>query len=110
MTSKVGSVYYVSPEVLQGKYDEKCDIWSAGVILYILLSGNPPFNGPNDNEIYKKISLKKFDFPQKYFENISDEAKDLISKMLADPEQRLTAQEVLNHEWLLKNAPNSKGN
>ena len=110
MSTKVGTAYYVSPEVLQGKYDEKCDIWSAGVILYILLSGNPPFNGANDNEIYKKISLKKFDFPPKYFDNISNEAKDLISKMLCEPEQRLTAQEVLNHEWLLKNAPNSKGN
>ena len=55
MTTKVGSAYYVSPDVLQGKYDEKCDIWSAGVILYILLSGNTPFNGPNDNEIYKKF-------------------------------------------------------
>jgi calcium-dependent protein kinase len=63
MSTKVGTAYYVSPEVLAGDYDEKCDIWSAGVILYILLTGEPPFNGANDNEIYKKIIAKKFSFP-----------------------------------------------
>jgi calcium-dependent protein kinase len=63
MTTKVGTAYYVSPEVLAGDYDEKCDVWSAGVILYILLTGEPPFNGPNDNDIYKKILAKKFSFP-----------------------------------------------
>lgn len=63
MSTKVGTAYYVSPEVLQGNYDEKCDIWSSGVILYILLTGEPPFNGPNDNEIYRKIMKKKFSFP-----------------------------------------------
>jgi calcium-dependent protein kinase len=60
MNTKVGTAYYVSPEVLAGDYDEKCDIWSCGVILYILLTGDPPFNGVNDNEIYKKIQAKKF--------------------------------------------------
>jgi len=63
MSTKVGTAYYVSPEVLEGNYDEKCDIWSSGVILYILLTGEPPFNGPNDNEIYRRISKKKFSFP-----------------------------------------------
>ncbi len=63
MSTKVGTAYYVSPEVLEGNYDEKCDIWSSGVILYILLSGDPPFNGQNDNEIYRKIAKKKFSFP-----------------------------------------------
>ena len=55
MNSKVGTAYYVAPEVLKGNYNEKCDIWSAGVILYILLSGEPPFNASNDNLIYAKI-------------------------------------------------------
>ena len=55
LNSKVGTAYYVSPEILQGSYNEKCDIWSAGVILYVLLSGEPPFNGPSDSVIYSKI-------------------------------------------------------
>jgi calcium-dependent protein kinase len=62
MNTKVGTAYYVSPEILQGNYDEKCDIWSSGVILFILLSGEPPFFGENDNEIFRKISKKKFSF------------------------------------------------
>lgn len=64
MTTKVGTAYYVAPEVLKGDYDEKCDIWSTGVILFIILCGEPPFNGPNDNEIYRKIQKKSFCFSQ----------------------------------------------
>lgn len=63
MKTKVGTAYYVSPEVLEGDYDEKCDIWSCGVILYILLTGDPPFNGRSDQEIYTKIQSRKFHFP-----------------------------------------------
>lgn len=107
MTSKVGTAYYVSPEVLSGNYDEKCDIWSAGVILYILMCGDPPFNGPNDNEIYKKIKQKKFAYTNPIWKNISDQAKDLINKMLADPDVRLTAEEVLQHPWIKDLAPHS---
>jgi calcium-dependent protein kinase len=64
LKTKVGTAYYVSPEILNGAYSEKCDIWSAGVILYILLSGDPPFNGPSDLAIYKKIAEMKVDFPE----------------------------------------------
>ena len=62
LSSKVGTAYYVSPEILAGKYNEKCDVWSAGVILYVLLSGEPPFNGPSDGVIYSKIKQFKFNF------------------------------------------------
>lgn len=55
MNQKFGTPYYIAPEVLKKKYDEKCDIWSIGIILYILLTGAPPFNGKNEQEIYKKI-------------------------------------------------------
>ena len=77
LSSKVGTAYYVAPEILAGKYNEKCDIWSAGVILYILLSGEPPFNASNDNLIYAKIKKFDFSFPDNKWKNISKEAKDL---------------------------------
>ena len=105
LTSKVGTAYYVPPEILAGKYTEKCDIWSSGVILYILLSGEPPFNGSNDNLIYSKIKKIDFNFPEERWRNISNEAKDLISKMIVSEDKRLSASQVLQHPWfnLLKN-------
>ena len=99
LTSKVGTAYYVAPEILAGKYTEKCDIWSAGVILYILLSGEPPFNGPNDRIIYSKIRKMDYNFPDEKWKNISSEAKELISKMLSPEAQRLSASQTLEHPW-----------
>jgi calcium-dependent protein kinase len=96
----VGTAYYVSPEILQGAYSEKCDIWSAGVILYILLSGDPPFNGPSDLTIYKKIAEMKYDFPQNKWSKISNEAKDLITHMIAPENERYTARQVMEHPWM----------
>ncbi len=107
MESKVGSAYYIAPEVLKGKYNESCDIWSAGVILYILLSGEPPFYGQNNNEIYKKIIEMKFDFPEDKWSNISKSAKDLIKKMIAPEEKRINAHEVLEHKWIKHNEEKS---
>ncbi len=107
MTSKVGTAYYVSPEVLSGNYDKSCDIWSAGVILYILLCGDPPFNGANDNDIYKKIKTKKFGYTNPLWTNVSNDAKELIKMMLSDPDVRPTAEEVLQNSWVKDLAPNS---
>ena len=105
LSSKVGTAYYVSPEILAGKYNEKCDIWSAGVILYVLLSGEPPFNGPSDGAIYSKIKKMTFNFPPNKWKNVSNEAKDLLSKMLIPEKDRLSAKQVLQHPWfnLIKN-------
>jgi len=105
LSTKVGTAYYVSPEILKGDYTEKCDIWSAGVILYILLSGDPPFNGPDDSSIYAKIANLKFTFPEKKWKNVSNEAKDLICHMICPEEDRYNAKQVLEHPWL-KNASN----
>ena len=100
MKNTVGTIYYMSPEVLKGKYDQFCDIWSCGVILYLMLSGKLPFNGKNDDEIFDKILEWK---------NIDKDAIDLIKKMLCNVSDRLNAQQVLNHVWVQKNAPNPEG-
>ena len=110
MSLRVGTAYYMSPEVLQGNYDNKCDIWACGVILYIMLCGYPPFDGETENDILKAISKKKFFFPEEEWKSVSDDAKDLIKHMICDPDKRYNAEMILNHPWIEKNAPNSKGN
>jgi calcium-dependent protein kinase len=95
--------YYISPEVLEGKYDESCDIWSAGVILYILLSGVPPFFGNTDPEILESVKKGAFTFNIPEFKGVSDGAKDLITKMLTKPDKRLKANEILQHPWIQMN-------
>jgi len=99
-TTKVGTPYYIAPEVLQGNYDESCDIWSAGVLLYILLCGYPPFYGKNDNAILASVRKGVYDFEGKEWKTVSESAKDLIRHMICPPEKRLTAEGVLHHEWM----------
>ncbi len=99
-----GTPYYIAPEVLFEKYDEKCDVWSCGIIMYILLCGYPPFNGENDSEILAKIKLGKFSFPDEEWEHVSDSAKDLIKKLLTfKPEERPSASLCLEHGWIKDN-------
>ena len=109
MSSKVGTVYYMSPEVLQGNYNELCDIWSCGVILYIILCGYPPFQGNNDKEIYQSIQKGIVEFPQKEWKMINKNAKDLILHMLCPANKRYNAKQVLKHVWVNNKAPDSKG-
>ena len=99
MTTKVGTVYYISPEIIKGNYDEKCDIWACGVILYTLLGGYPPFNGSTDKDIYSMISQIKYDFNPPVWKNVSKYAKELIKNMLSPAKNRFTAQEVLSSKW-----------
>lgn len=95
-----GTVYYIAPEVLTENYDYKCDIWSLGVIFYILLCGYPPFFGKNDEEIIESIKIGKFDFNLPSFQYVSSDAKDLIQKMLQkSPQKRCSAQQALQHPW-----------
>ncbi|KAL0371877.1 UNVERIFIED_CONTAM: Calcium-dependent protein kinase [Sesamum calycinum] len=97
----VGSAYYVAPEVLRRNYGAEADIWSAGVILYILLSGVPPFWGENEQGIFDAVLRGHLDFVSDPWPSISSSAKDLVKKMLqSDPKDRLTAVEVLNHPWM----------
>ncbi|KAL8272027.1 hypothetical protein Esti_004151 [Eimeria stiedai] len=101
MKDKIGTAYYIAPEVLHGTYDEKCDVWSTGVILYILLSGCPPFNGANEFEILKKVEKGKYTFDLPQWKKVSEPAKDLIRKMLTYvPTMRISARDALEHEWL----------
>ncbi|CAL5187390.1 unnamed protein product [Lathyrus oleraceus] len=97
----VGSAYYVAPEVLRRSYGPEADIWSAGVILYILLSGVPPFWAENEQGIFDAILHGHIDFASEPWPKISSNAKGLIKKMLrADPKERLSAVEALNHPWM----------
>ena len=98
--SLVGSSYYIAPEVLRGKYDESCDLWSIGVIMYILLTGGPPFSGNNDDEILNSVSKGVYDTNSDVYRSLSDNAKDLMSKLLKyNPNERITAKDSLNHPW-----------
>lgn len=100
-TDVVGSPYYVAPEVLRKCYGPKADVWSAGVIIYILLSGVPPFWAETEQDIFDEVLHGELDFTSDPWPSISDSAKDLVRKMLVrDPKKRLTAHEVLCHPWV----------
>ena len=104
-----GTAYYIAPEVLKGEYDEKCDIWACGVIFYILLCGYPPFNGETDDEIYEAVLSGKFQFPEEDWDQVSQEAKDLIKKMLTkDPKKRISALYSMQDVWFKKNEEKSE--
>ncbi|XP_027333016.1 calcium-dependent protein kinase 29-like isoform X2 [Abrus precatorius] len=97
----VGSAYYVAPEVLKKNYGKEIDVWSAGIILYILLSGVPPFWAETETGIFKAILEGNLDLESAPWPSISATAKDLIRKMLNyDPEKRITAAEALEHPWM----------
>ncbi|KAK2359023.1 calcium-dependent protein kinase [Trifolium repens] len=97
----VGSAYYVAPEVLRRSYGKEIDIWSAGIILYILLSGVPPFWAETEKGIFNAILEGELDFVSEPWPSISDSAKDLVRKMLTqDPKKRITSTQVLEHPWM----------
>lgn len=103
MTGIVGTPYYVAPEVLAGReYNEKVDVWSAGVILYIMLAGVPPFYGDSPAETFQAVLRGNLRFPTRLFRSVSPEAKDLLRKMICkDVSRRLSADQVLRHPWII---------
>ena len=104
LTEKIGTSFYIAPEVLKNGYNEKCDLWSCGVILYILLFGSPPFYGKNEKETFQKILDGNVSFKHKLWSKISEEAKNLVTKLLeVDPNKRLSAAQALEHVWFKKN-------
>ena len=107
LTTALGTPNYIAPEILNRQpYNEAVDMWSFGVIAYVLLCGYPPFHDENHSELYKKIKKGFFVFDSPYWDNVSQSAKNLISGLIVlDPEKRMTVQDVLQHEWIVNTLP-----
>ncbi|CAI2365375.1 unnamed protein product [Moneuplotes crassus] len=100
MKTRAGTAFFMAPEVISHDYTESCDMWSAGVMLYIMLCGYPPFYGENDQEILEAVIAGEYDFDDEVWDEVSDEAKDLINNLLKPEQERLTPKEALHHPWV----------
>eukprot|EP00435_Cladocopium_sp_Y103_P054349 s1338_g17.t1 len=106
LQTKAGTPYYVAPQVLHGKYDQAADLWSCGVIMFVLLCGYPPFFGDSDAEVLAKVKTGSYSFNPADWKNVSEDAKNLIRQLLKmNPKERYTAEAALNHEWIKLKAP-----
>jgi len=110
LTTKAGTPYYVAPQVLAGKYDQSSDLWSLGVIMYVVLCGYPPFYGETDADVLAKVRLGNFSFNAADWKSVSEDAKNLIRMLLKmNPRDRYTAEQALNHVWVRNKAPKAAG-
>ena len=102
-TTTCGTPGYVAPEILEQRpYGKECDYWSIGVVLYILLCGFPPFYDDDNMVLFEKIKNGKFDFPSPVWDQISQDARDIISNLLVvDPSKRKNCEQLLRHPWIL---------
>jgi serine/threonine protein kinase len=103
MLTLISFAGYVAPEILEGSpYDERADLWSVGVILYILLGGYPPFIESTQRELFRKIRKGDYEFHEEYWGTVSSEAKELIASLLTvDVNKRLSADDALENQWIL---------
>ena len=114
LTGRIGTPFYVAPEgnfqsfsrqkplVLKNKYNNKCDVWSCGVILYVMLCGYPPFNHKEETQVLKLVEKAEYNFKGPEWEYVSKQAKKFIKKMLqADVSQRISATQASKDEWVL---------
>ena len=100
MTTLAGTPYFISPDVLNGYYGKECDIWSLGVLLYLLLSGTFPFDGTNRTQVFDKIQNEDISFDKPCWEAVSKEGKSIITDMLQKKvKRRITAAKALHHPW-----------
>lgn len=103
MRTIVGTPYYIAPEVLRKKYDNSCDLWSVGVLAYILLCGYPPFNGRNNDETHAYVLRGRYSFPSQEWKDTSRESRDFVRRLLQmDPRKRMSVDQALNHPWLVR--------
>merc|ERR1719277_2835024 len=101
LTTKVGTPYYVAPQVLEGSYDNKSDTWSCGVVMFILLMGYPPFTADTNQELFRAIRRQSLNFSNHSWKGVSANAPDLIAHLLAyDQHCRYDAKQALEHNWL----------
>uniref|UniRef100_A0A914V005 Protein kinase domain-containing protein n=1 Tax=Plectus sambesii TaxID=2011161 RepID=A0A914V005_9BILA len=110
MATACGTPGYVAPEVLQQKpYGKAVDVWSIGVIAYILLCGYPPFYDENDANLFAQIIRGEYEFDSPYWDDISDSAKDFISHLMCcNPNKRYTCRQALAHPWISGNTARTK--
>ena len=105
MSNSVGTPYYMSPQVLQGKYDRTCDLWAIGIVAYIMLCGYPPFNGSTDDEVHASVRRGNLVFEDKVWGNLSEASGDFVSMLLCRDESEKTigktAVEALRHPWII---------
>jgi serine/threonine protein kinase len=101
MSTVVGTPYYIAPDVLRKKYDNSCDLWSVGVIAYILLCGYPPFNGGNNEETHAAVLRGRYRFPAREWRGTSPEARDFVRGLLQmNASKRMTVEQALEHPWM----------
>ena len=110
MATITGTPYYIAPEVLRRSYDKSCDLWSVGVVAYILLAGYPPFNGESNSETHRAVLRGRYHFAKEEWSCISSEARDFVRRLLRmDPRQRMTVEEALTHPWIVRQASVDEG-
>jgi len=103
MNNPNGTAYYIAPEVLKGEYSMKCDIWSMGVVLYIMMCGRPPFKGKTNPDIINSVLKGEYNFDYPSFESASEDVKDFITQCLEmDVDKRMSAAEAYDHPWIQK--------
>eukprot|EP00427_Karlodinium_veneficum_P025083 CAMPEP_0169112074 /NCGR_PEP_ID=MMETSP1015-20121227/27431_1 /TAXON_ID=342587 /ORGANISM="Karlodinium micrum, Strain CCMP2283" /LENGTH=531 /DNA_ID=CAMNT_0009174067 /DNA_START=52 /DNA_END=1647 /DNA_ORIENTATION=+ len=106
LKTRAGTVYYIAPEVLTGTYNKACDLWSCGVIMYVLLCAYPPFHGESDSDVLAKVRRGNYSFKYVDWKGVTEDAKELIRLLLQkDARERCTAEQALSHFWISGTAP-----